>query len=252
MDLKAQIPEGTQDLLPMVAEEKRIIEETILHLFKDWGYQELLTPTLEYLDSLAIGTGEGLQSKMFRLFDRKGRILALRPEMTTPMARLVATKLKNLIPARLCYLANLFRYEDLQKGRYREFYQAGLECIGEKSPAADAEVLALAVKALQRVGLEHFTIHIGHMLFFQGLTAEYRVDDKRATIFRESLINRDFVTFKQEIERSPLKDHEKENLLLLPTLQKKGRIPERAYRLATHLLSIKAKENLEEILKCLH
>lgn len=249
MDLKARIPDGTQDLLPLIAEEKRIIEEKILELFKGWGYQEIVTPTLEYFDTLSAGTGENLQNKMYKLFDRSGRILALRAEMTAPIARLVATKLKNLLPARLCYLANIFRYEDLKRGRYREFYQAGLEFIGGSKPGVDAEVLALAVKALERVGLQNFTIHVGHMLFFMGLCEEYQLHPKTASGFRNALMNRDFVTLKEEINRSSLHDLQKENLLSLPTLQKKGAIPEKAYHLARNPLSTEAIHNLEEILK---
>lgn len=248
MESRIQIPEGTQDLLPPMAEEKRIMEQKILSLFKKWGYQEIITPTLEYYSTLSAGTGAGLQEKMYRLFDRQGKVLALRAEMTAPIARLVATKLDHITPAKVCYLANLFRYEDLQKGRYREFYQAGLECIGGQEAAVDAEILALAILALEGAGLPTFTLHIGHMLFFQGLCREYQLKDREALRFREALINRDFVTYREGVERSTLTQSQKENLLLIPSLQEKGRIPEQAYSLASNPLSQAAIENLESIL----
>lgn len=251
MGRQVQIPEGTQDLLPAIAEEKRILEQEMLALFKEWGYQEIVTPTLEYFSTLSAGTGEGLQEKMYRLFDRRGKVLALRAEMTAPIARLVATKLHHVIPAKLCYLANLFRYEDLQKGRYREFYQAGLEFIGGNEPAVDAEVLALAVNALKRAGLSSFTIHIGHMNFFQGLCSEYQLERGEGIRFREALINRDFVTYQEEIQKSRITDAQKENLLLLPSLQEKGQVPKKAVHLATNLLSQEAVENIKEIIRYL-
>lgn len=111
-----QVPYGTRDVLPGEAGARRIIENKLASTFKAWGYDEVVTPTFEYLDTFA-AAGQ-LSDSSFKFFDRRNNILLLRSDMTTPLARLVATRL-NEGPAvkRLFYLANLFRYEETQAGR---------------------------------------------------------------------------------------------------------------------------------------
>ena len=126
-----QVPYGTRDVLPGEAGARRIIENKLASTFKAWGYDEVVTPTFEYLDTFA-AAGQ-LSDSSFKFFDRRNNILLLRSDMTTPLARLVATRL-NEGPAvkRLFYLANLFRYEETQAGRQCEFNQAGVEMIENK------------------------------------------------------------------------------------------------------------------------
>jgi ATP phosphoribosyltransferase regulatory subunit len=110
---------------------------------------------------------------MYRFTDRDGRTLALRPDLTIPAARVVATRLHDQpMPLRLFYVGSVFRYEAPQAGRQREFTQAGIELIGAGTPAADAEVLALTVEALAAAGLRHFQLALGQMAFFRALLAE--------------------------------------------------------------------------------
>ncbi|MDW7675593.1 MAG: ATP phosphoribosyltransferase regulatory subunit, partial [Bacillota bacterium] len=151
--LSFQVPPGVKDFLPKEAAQKRKLETRFAEVFDQWGYEEIVTPTFEYDKSLIIDAGESVAEQLYRFFDRDGKILALRPDMTTPIARVVATRLCQMpVPQRLFYLANVFRYEDPQAGRQREFYQAGIELIGDSSPYADGEVIALTVKCLQEAG----------------------------------------------------------------------------------------------------
>ncbi len=186
-------PTGTRDVLPAEAAEIRYLEASIRKVFASFGYGEVMTPTLE-LETTLETAGEERFKKSFRLFDERGDVLVLRPEMTTPIARLVATRMADREPPfRLCYFANSFRPTTPQRGRQSEFFQAGLELIGSDSPAVDAEVLAVLCRALEACGLKDFAIALGESSFFQALLESSGVgDDARRAIF-DALVARDMV-----------------------------------------------------------
>ncbi|MGZ3577277.1 MAG: ATP phosphoribosyltransferase regulatory subunit, partial [Vulcanimicrobiaceae bacterium] len=120
-----RLPAGVRDWLPQEFAYKREIEEIIRALFRSWSYSEVLTPTFESYESLERGLGEKLMQQTFRFVDPHGSSLALRTEMTTPIARVVSARLRNAsLPLRLSYIAPAFRYEEPQLGRMREFTQA--------------------------------------------------------------------------------------------------------------------------------
>ena len=136
------------------------------------GLREIILPTFEYADTLATDVGAEIDAEMYRFFDRHGRTLALRPDMTIPTARVVGTRLYDQpMPLRLSYVGSVFRYEPPRAGRQHEFIQAGVELIGAPGATADAESIALAVAALRAVGLPAFRITLGHVGFFRGLLA---------------------------------------------------------------------------------
>ena len=165
-----QVPYGTKDILPQDAARKRRVENELARLFLAWGYQEVVTPTFEYHETLKAGAPEESDDSSFRFFDRNGRMLALRPDMTTPIARVAVMRMKDdPLPFRLFYLANVFRQEESQAGRQCEFYQAGVELLGAGGIAADAEVVALAVEALLAAGLADFQICLGQVDFIGGI-----------------------------------------------------------------------------------
>ena len=133
-----QVPYGTKDILPGEMKSRRRIENAIIDVFDKWGYDEVKTPDFEYVDTFGAAGSKG----DFRFFDRSNNLLALRNDMTAPIARLTATRLQGGEKIkRLCYLANLYRYEEIQAGRQCEFEQAGVEMLGASGAAADAEVI---------------------------------------------------------------------------------------------------------------
>ena len=139
-----QVPYGTKDILPGQMKTRRSVEDAIIRVFDKWGYDEVKTPDFEYVDTFGASGAKG----DFRFFDRSNNLLVLRNDMTAPIARLTATRLQGGEKIkRLCYLANLYRYEEIQAGRQCEFEQAGVEMLGASGAAADAEVIVLAVKA---------------------------------------------------------------------------------------------------------
>lgn len=149
-----RLPAGVRDWLPNELARKREIEQKIRAVFGRWSYQEVVTPGFERFEVLEFGLGDTLTDETFRFTDRQANALALRPEMTTPIARLVSTRMRDdPLPLRLSYIAPAYRYEEPQEGRMREFTQAGVELIGWGGVDADAEALFMAVEALDSVGL---------------------------------------------------------------------------------------------------
>jgi ATP phosphoribosyltransferase regulatory subunit len=167
------LPKGMATLLPAAAAVRQRLERTALDVFKSWGYEEIITPLFEYMDVITPGLGPGLVEKVYTVADRSsGRVMVLRPDITPQIARMAATVLRGAPrPLRLCYGANVIRYEDEHAGHEREIFQLGAELIGPSAPSADAEVLALAVDVLDRFGLSGATVAVGHVGFFRGWLA---------------------------------------------------------------------------------
>lgn len=194
-------PGGTRDFLPAEAARKTALERGLQETFRLWGYGQVITPTAEFLETVVQSNGQESGDKLYRLFDREGNTLALRPEVTTAIARIAATRLKDgPRPLRLHYVANVFRHESLKAGRQREFWQAGVELVGAKGAAADAEVIALAVEALKTAGLPSFQIDIGHVGYFNGLLNSLAVPADARRALRLALLHRDYVGFEGALD----------------------------------------------------
>ena len=184
----AHIPSGVADYFWGEAYRRRQLESTLLATFRGWGYGDVIPPTFEYDATLGIEANADLQAEMYRFLDRDGGTLALRPEMTTAVARLVGTRLHDWpMPQRFCYAGSVFRYTEPQAGRQREFWQAGVELIGANSPQADAEVLALTIAALDAAGLDDFRIVLGHMGYLRGLLDDLKLPPAQADALRQAI-----------------------------------------------------------------
>ncbi len=175
---RLEMPKGVNLMLPLQARRKRVIENKLLSLFSSWGYTELVTPTFEFCDNLNPRRDRELDEMLYKFVDRTGKTLALRHELTAPIARVAAAHYKNAAPPlRFSYFNNVYRYAEPHDGRTREFYQAGVELIGVKNPQADAEVISMLSASLLELGIEEFQINLGHAGFFRGLLAELRLND---------------------------------------------------------------------------
>jgi len=167
--VKDALPRGFRDILPTEARELHAIERTLMTAFAQYGYVPLEPPTVEFAQS-AVTLDE---RRMLRFLDRDGRLVALRPDVTTAVARVVAQRYRDAKAAlRLAYFAPIFREETSMRGSEREYDQAGVELIGDPTLRADAEVIALLADALARCGLLAVEIDIGHVGFVNGFVAE--------------------------------------------------------------------------------
>jgi len=153
-----------RDYLPSELRKRRYVEAVLRELFRLYGYEEVETPTVEHYELLAAKAGEDTRKAMYAFKDLGGRMVALRPEGTAPIARLVATKLRTAPkPLRLGYIWDFYRYDEPQLGRFRRFYQGGFELLGASKPEADAEVLILAIDLIKRLGFKAFFLKVGNV-----------------------------------------------------------------------------------------
>ncbi len=159
-----QTVRGMRDFLPEDLAKRRFVEGKVRECFALYGYDELETPILESFDLISAKAGDEIRHRMYAFQDLGGRMVALRPEITPSIARVVAHKLRTEVkPLKLGYIANCFRYDNPQLGRYREFWQAGFELFGSSHPVADAEVLAVTTELMRRLGFPDFALKVGHV-----------------------------------------------------------------------------------------
>ncbi len=170
---------GMRDFLPKEAQMLRSIEEKARTVAELYGYKEIVTPVVESYVLLSAKAGEEVKSRMFLFKDLGGRDVALRPEFTASVARLVATTLRNEPkPLRLFCVGSVYRYDEPQRGRYREFWQSNYELMGSNKPEADAEILVLTNCLLQQTGLTKYAFKVGHIGVLKGLLSQEKVDGK--------------------------------------------------------------------------
>lgn len=220
-------PLGMRDILPESLAKQRHLERALRTCIERWGYEEISTPSLEYYDTVGAASAT-LTDRMFRLLDKQGHTVVLRPDMTTPIARVVSSLYKDVpLPIRLYYQANVFRAQEKEAGRNAEFFQTGIELIGDASDDADAEAIALAVFCLRAAGVETFRIAIGHVDFVDGLLEEAVEDEALRSDFRQCLYDRDFVGFRQLLAEPAIRPEAKRRLEALLRLRGgKGKIAE--------------------------
>src|SRR4051794_23258744 len=193
------IPPGTRDVLPDEMRELRKLDAALLEVFEARGYGEVATPAIEYDEVLARGDGRSAGSG-YRFFDESGDLLALRAEMTVPIARLAASRLAGAeMPVRLCYLANAFRAVRPQRGQMREFTQAGVELIGAPAPQGTAEVIEVLEATLDAAGLGRAVIGLGDADLYRQLLAEFGVDGEARDSILGRLAAHDLVGLETEL-----------------------------------------------------
>ncbi|HMD03417.1 MAG TPA: ATP phosphoribosyltransferase regulatory subunit [Candidatus Baltobacteraceae bacterium] len=193
-----RLPAGTRDWLPPELQRKRAVENVLRGVFERWAYAEVQTPAFERFDALELGLGDGVAEKTFLFNDRAGTQLALRPEMTTPVARLISTRMREApLPLRLSYVQSAFRYEEPQEGRMREFTQAGLELVGPSSVDADAESIFTALEALDALGLGDAQFDINHAAIIDGVLANLEWDPAQLAACKRLIAGRNIVALRK-------------------------------------------------------
>ncbi len=173
--MKIEKPRGTRDFTAEEMEERDYVENVLSGVFKAYGYKKIRTPTFEHMELFTLKSGDEISAHMYVFEDKKGRKLCLRPEETASVCRMFSETLRmQAKPLKLYYFDPMFRYEEPQKGRYREFWQLGLELIGPKGPESDAEAISVAYDSLKKLGLG-FRLEIGHLGIVKGLLADRNI-----------------------------------------------------------------------------
>jgi ATP phosphoribosyltransferase regulatory subunit len=188
------LPQGVRDILPEESRKISAVEAGILREFERYGFQKVITPLLEYVDVLSLGVGENLRERVLKFIDPStGRVVALRPDITPQIARVVATRMRDYeLPLRLCYNENVLRYEEPKEGKSREVLQIGAEYISSSaSPEADAEMITMAIESLKGLGLESFKIDIGDVGFLRSILEKLPVEPAERTLIKEAIAIKD-------------------------------------------------------------
>lgn len=172
-------PRGTRDFGPGEMQTWRQVEVILRRTATEFGYREVATPTFEHLDLFTGKSGEEIIDQLYTFEDKGGRTMALRPELTAAVLRFFSEEMAFLPkPVKVFYFGNCFRYERPQKGRYREFWQFGAECIGTDTGEAAGEIIALAHRSIQATGLRKCVLRIGHLGILKGLLERLWANDK--------------------------------------------------------------------------
>lgn len=227
-------PIGVKDYLPEAVRKLRHIEREVLACMRGWGYEQIITPTMEYYDTVGVASSTSDQ-KLYKLLNNRGTTLVLRSDMTAPIARVVSSLLKESeFPLRLSYHSNVFRSIEEEAGREAEFFQTGVELVGDSSAEADAEVVALAIASLKAAGVERFKIAIGHVGFLNGLLGEALAGrSEEQDLLKACLLGRDYVGYREQLLRLSLEEPVRRELEAILRLRGGGEICDQALTLSS-------------------
>ncbi|HEX6585305.1 MAG TPA: ATP phosphoribosyltransferase regulatory subunit [Solirubrobacterales bacterium] len=223
------IPPGTRDILPDEMRELRELQATLIGVFERYGYGQVATPTLEYDEVLQRGEGRsGIGA--YRFFDERGELLALRSDMTIPIARLVSTRFADTEPPmRLSYVGNAYRVIRPQRAQVRQFMHAGIELIGSPAPEGTAEVLEVLSVALDAVGLNRAVLGLGDADLYRQLLTELGVEGEARGRILDRLAEHNLVGLEVEVDGVEGLDADgRETLLRLPGMRGGAEVLEQA------------------------
>lgn len=212
-------PEGVRDIYDRECARKNIVEQRILRQMQLFGYSAIETPMFEFFDIFAKERGSVSDREMYKFFDRYNNTVVLRPDMTPAIARCV-TKFygEETMPQRLCYLGHTFTNSASYKGRLYEVTQSGAELIGDDSPQADAEMIAMVIQSLRSAGLKEFQVELGEVEFFRGLLEEAGISEEEGDELRELIENKNYFGVEDYISNVLKKADFKDVFLKLPEL----------------------------------
>ena len=201
--------------------ERKGVEITMRRIFETYGYGEIKTPVFEELSLFTTKSGEGIKDQIYHFQDKGGRDLALRPELTAPVARMYIKELqKTTKPVKMYYFGSCFRYERPQAGRWRQFWQFGCELIGGKSPGSEAEVISMAAHCLEELGLEDFEIHIGNLGILRNILKDANIQGNLQDQVMGVIDKGDVKELISLLENIDVDDNSRE--LLLKLIEMKG------------------------------
>jgi len=217
-------PRGTRDFLPAATSRRRYVESIMRNVARNWDYSEVITPTFEHLDLFTLKSGEGIVGELYNFKDKGGRDMTLRPELTAPVMRMYVNELQALPePLKLFYFETCFRYERPQKGRFREFWQFGVELIGSSKPDSDAEVIALANAMLKAAGIKG-DLKIGNLSVIRTILQE--LDSETVGKIMRLVDKKEYEGLETLLEYIGSSEALKSKLFRLIKLEGKGILPQ--------------------------
>jgi ATP phosphoribosyltransferase regulatory subunit len=250
-----------RDFAPRAAAARRRIAETLLEVFERWGFARVITPAFEYEEVLALGLGDAGRAAAIRFVEpSSGQVVALRPDITPQIARLIATRFRDEQgPVRLCYEGTVVRLERAGRGQ-RELIQTGVELAGVASPEGDAEVIALGVAALAAAGLQRPTIDLGHLGLAREVLSALELPAPELDEVRRRIAKRDRSGLEEILVRTNASAGVKKLVMTLPELsgspailgKLRKNLPKGAQHALAELREIVAAVEALSVDACLH
>ena len=240
--------DGVRDIYGVECTRKAAIQNRILEIFHLYGYQDIETPTFEFFDIFNESRGSVKAKEMFKFFDRDNHTLVLRPDETPAIARCVTKYFtEEDMPLRLCYLERTFINNTSYQGRLKEAAQTGVELIGDDSSDADAEILAMVIRALKAAGLTEFQVELGEVDFFRGLLEEAGMDEEMEEKLRELIENKNYFGVEELVMEQPIPQELKDAFLKLPELFGSLEEIQAAREFTKNPRALRAIDRLEEV-----
>ncbi len=242
-------PEGVRDIYGTECAAKLILQKKLDQVLKLYGFRDIQTPSFEFFDIFNQERGTVSSKDMYKLFDKEGNTMVLRPDITPSIARCVAKYYKEEeLPIRLCYIGNTYINSTTYQGKLNEVTQLGAELVNDDSVDADARMLAITIECLLKAGLKEFQLEIGNADFFRSLISEAGFDDEEDIVkLKTSIENKSMFGVEDLVKNKKISQELKEIFLKLPELFGSIEILDYAKSLTNNPRAIKAINRLEEL-----
>lgn len=242
------IPEGTRDLTYDECRVKGEIVGDLKELFAQWGYEEIITPTIEFYKTFNDDTQSLREEEMYKFFDSRGRILVLRPDMTIPIARVVGSRMKDsTLPIRFSYSANVFRVHESLGGKRNEYTDCGIELVGLDKSESDLEVIVTAIEALKKLNVDEFKLEIGNINLFNSAIEELEISDNDKSKLAELINKKSLKELEEFLENLEMDNKYKEFFAKLPWMFGEGNILKKYKSLCFNKGMVEGIEYLQSI-----
>ena len=245
-------PEGVRDIYSQECSRKQKLQEKLHHVFHQYGFEGIETPTFEYFEVFSKEVGTIPSRDLYKFFDREGNTLVLRPDFTPSVSRACATYFnpeKEVVS--LCYTGNTFINNSSFRGRLKETTQMGVERMGDDSPEADAEILAMTVECLLTAGLTEFQVSVGQVDYYKAIFAQTGMSQEEEEELRELISQKNYFGVEELVKSKKMDKSLAKVLSQLPQMLGSAEVLEKAKALTDNPQALKAVARLEEIYELL-
>lgn len=245
-------PEGVRDIYRQECSRKQKLQEKLHRVFHQYGFEDIETPTFEYFEVFSKEVGTIPSRELYKFFDREGNTLVLRPDFTPSVSRACATYFnpeKEVVS--LCYTGNTFINNSSFRGRLKETTQMGVERMGDDSPEADAEILAMTVECLLAAGLTEFQVSVGQVDYYKAIFAQTGMSQEEEEELRELISQKNYFGVEELVKNKNMDKSLARVLSQLPQMFGSTEVLEKAKSLTDNPQALKAVARMEEIYELL-
>ena len=245
-------PEGVRDIYSQECNRKQKLQEKLHRVFHQYGFEDIETPTFEYFEVFSKEVGTIPSRELYKFFDREGNTLVLRPDFTPSVSRACATYFnpeKEVVS--LCYTGNTFINNSSFRGRLKETTQMGVERMGDDSPEADAEILAMTVECLLATGLTEFQVSVGQVDYYKAIFAQTGMSQEEEEELRELISQKNYFGVEELVKNKNMDKSLARVLSQLPKMFGSTEVLEKSKSLTDNPQALKAVARLEEIYELL-